>query len=639
MTNSPCSSRAVASFDIFDTLICRLVDRPTDVFELMSETFGPSFASARIRAEADARRHGSSDEISLDEIYARLCDTGMTQELASQARELECALERTLCVRREDMLRVLDERRAHGDRVIGISDMYLSADFVKSLLVGLGIELDAVYVSSDFGATKHTGRLFDLVRELEDIEEGRWTHYGDNDHSDVSVPLSLGINAVHCPIRQSSLHGAVARAEGGAASVVRGIERAASYANPSVGERDRIWFDIGARHTGPIAVMLCAMARETAERTGASHIFFLARDGHVMKRVYETLYPDDNRKIVYTAASRRMINFPLRCHEEPDYVFLSASSVGLTENELLGRIGVKAGEGSPQVIVSDEHAVKVLRAYRDEIVAAARREMEELDGYLHHVGLSGAEDAVLVDVGWFCSIQRSLTSYLASKGHSTRLHGVYVGTNVKEEAGFDARGLFFTNRQPAMESDLVNSALEVMELLFTSAEDSIVSVSRSKGDFDIVRQSTPGESTRHTAAKLIHGGAVAFTKYLSAAGLVHLFSTPEARGSILDDFRTLIENPSVPVAMCASAVQHCVGIGGSDRRPLVATHLTWRKPFGLIEGYQKSFWPAATAKLFGRRERLLVAPLTQSLVAVTKRMPAPVRHRIVKTFRRLSAAL
>jgi predicted HAD superfamily hydrolase len=639
MTHATNPVRFVSSFDIFDTLICRLVDRPTDVFAIMEETLGEDFAAARIQAERDARRASLSEEIGIDDIYRRLRDTGMSAKSSSEARDLEYALERRLCVRREDMLRVLADRRDKGDRLIGISDMYLPGDFVRGVLKGLGIELDAVYVSSDLGATKHTGRLFGIVRDLEGIDESHWTHYGDNAHSDVAVPLSLGINAVHCPIRGSILHQSADNHDGTAASVVRAIERAAAYGDRSVGERDRVWFDIGSRHTGPIAAQLCLLARETADRTGASHIYFLARDGHVLKKVYETLFPDDPRKTVYMAASRRMINFPLRCHVEPDYGFLSASSVGLTVQELLGRIGVSVASDHDTVVTSEENAGEIMRGYRDAIVAAANRELSELDSYIDHVGMSSAENAVLVDVGWFCSIQKSLASHLAASGRGVKLHGVYVGTNVKTETGFDATGLFFTAKRPAAGAVLVNSALEVMELLFTSSEDSIVTVVTDGNGFDIVRHRTVGEQTRHVAADMIQKGAVAFAEYLKTSGLLYALASRAGRNATLDDFRSLIERPTAQVARCASAVEHCVGIGGSDRRPLVAKGITWRKPIGLIDGYRRSFWPAATRRLLGRQERFLLSPPVQSLVGVIKRMPSPLRRWIVTILSRPSTPI
>jgi predicted HAD superfamily hydrolase len=632
--------RSVSSFDIFDTLICRLVDRPTDLFAVMEQTLGGGFAASRIRAEIKARRASSSEEISIDDIYRSLRDdAGMGDEVSSVARDLECELERRLCVRREDMLDVLVDRKKQGDRLIGISDMYLPGDFVKAVLEGLSIELDALYVSSDHGATKHTGQLFRIVKRIEGIDESRWTHYGDNAHSDVAVPLSLGINAVHCPIRGSILHDTAAIGGGTPLSLVRGIERAAGYGNRLFGDRDRVWFDVGTRHTGPIATQLCALARETADRTSASHIYFLARDGHVLKKVYETLFPDDPRKIVYMAASRRMINFPLRCHLEPDYGFLSASSAGLSVQELLGRIGVLPTSAHDIVVRSEEHAVEILQGHRDAIVAAANRELLELESYLDHVGMYTARNAVLVDVGWFCSIQKALVSHLASKGSGVKLHGAYVGTNVKAEAEFNATGLFFTDRQPSDGANLVNSALEVMELLFTSGEDSIVTVARSGGEFNVIRQRTTGEHTRHFAADLIQNGAVTFAEYLKTSGLQHTIVSSAGRKETLEDFKLLITHPSARLARCASAVEHCVGIGGADRRPLVATGLSWMKPISLMDGHRRSFWPAATRTLLGRPERFLLSPPVQHLVKIVMRMPSPVRRVIAKILHRRSTAL
>ena len=44
------------SFDIFDTLVKRNVENPTDVFKIMEGNAGKGFADRRIKAEREARQ-------------------------------------------------------------------------------------------------------------------------------------------------------------------------------------------------------------------------------------------------------------------------------------------------------------------------------------------------------------------------------------------------------------------------------------------------------------------------------------------------------------------------------------------------------------------------------------------------------
>ena len=63
----------VISFDIFDTLLFRLVCNPYDVFLLMESKYNfKNFSALRIKAESNARgekNHNKKKEVSLQEIY------------------------------------------------------------------------------------------------------------------------------------------------------------------------------------------------------------------------------------------------------------------------------------------------------------------------------------------------------------------------------------------------------------------------------------------------------------------------------------------------------------------------------------------------------------------------------------------
>lgn len=61
------------SFDIFDTLVKRNVENPTDVFKLMEYKAGNGFADRRIKAEREARRSlvkSDRKEVTIEDIYS-----------------------------------------------------------------------------------------------------------------------------------------------------------------------------------------------------------------------------------------------------------------------------------------------------------------------------------------------------------------------------------------------------------------------------------------------------------------------------------------------------------------------------------------------------------------------------------------
>ena len=188
----------VVSFDIFDTLLYRVLNSPVDVFRLMGpeveERFGISdFAEKRIAAEREARRRTPLEEVTADEIYAVLLPDCAT---AAALLRLEKETEQRVLRRDSVMSELMKHCIAKGKKVLILSDMYQSKDFLQDVLEQCGIDgYHAVYVSSEEKATKASGSLFLRVAEREQItDRKRWLHIGDNVHSDYDVPKSLGLS-------------------------------------------------------------------------------------------------------------------------------------------------------------------------------------------------------------------------------------------------------------------------------------------------------------------------------------------------------------------------------------------------------------------------------------------------------------
>ena len=189
----------IISFDIFDTLLYRTVGHPTDVFTLMEPVVRgfcpiPLFHEARIEAEQEARRLSTSEDITLFDIYTLLdVSTDISKCLMDCEKDIECSV-----LRRDVMMADLLEYAVHHQKkVLVISDMYQTSDFLNTVLQRAGIYgYTNLYVSSEAGVTKASGNLFRLVAKDEHIQSlNSWLHIGDNPHSDFEVPKRLGLDA------------------------------------------------------------------------------------------------------------------------------------------------------------------------------------------------------------------------------------------------------------------------------------------------------------------------------------------------------------------------------------------------------------------------------------------------------------
>src|SRR5574344_349740 len=152
-------SKKIISMDVFDTAIIRTVYKPSDLFGLISD----EFKIKRIEAETKARQNKTCYNI--DDIYAFL---------PGYDKQVEIELELENCRPNPTFLRMYDK-----NKVIFISDMYLSSEIIKKMLIKCGYEDPKVFVSCEWNAHKGDGGLFKAIPVQ--VSE----HYGDNYIADI----------------------------------------------------------------------------------------------------------------------------------------------------------------------------------------------------------------------------------------------------------------------------------------------------------------------------------------------------------------------------------------------------------------------------------------------------------------------
>ncbi len=195
---------SILSFDIFDTLIKRPFEKPTDVFAYMANSLPlvpKNFPQCRVEAERLARRSAPGGECNMSEIYAELekmdgYDTSLCKTLCSMEKETELRI----CEPRPEGAELLLAAKKLDVRVILISDMYLSRLRISRMLCKCGLKNFAeLYISSEHRQNKANGDLFRYVRKCEELPFSSFLHIGDNPISDVIIPRNLGMHALYLP--------------------------------------------------------------------------------------------------------------------------------------------------------------------------------------------------------------------------------------------------------------------------------------------------------------------------------------------------------------------------------------------------------------------------------------------------------
>lgn len=202
---------AIFSFDIFDTLITRIVAQPQDVFLFMQAKldatrypagFVQNFPAIRMEYARLAHQTSKKEDVALEEIYFCLGKQwNLNPQAITELRELELATEEASLYPIAPCLKELKKARAGSSKIIFVSDMYLPTSFIKKLLVKAGAfsDSDGLYISGEIGLTKSSGNLFKHVLKTEGCVPQDICHFGDNSYNDIFVPHQLGIKLHQWP--------------------------------------------------------------------------------------------------------------------------------------------------------------------------------------------------------------------------------------------------------------------------------------------------------------------------------------------------------------------------------------------------------------------------------------------------------
>lgn len=351
----PLESVDLVSFDVFDTLLLRTVPEPADIWEIVSsENDMPEFAVARRRADHEAWRQAVSGgrDATIEDVYALL--PGFRQ-----LKEVELSVERRCLIADPEMAREWKRAGELGKRRIIVSDMYLPGEFVREQLRRNGIEgWDGFYLSCERGCRKDTGKLFELVLAEQGIAANRILHVGDNPISDVDRPRRLGLRV--CPVakpmdgllsvapfvraflqKDGSL---VARRLVGALSVAL---RRLSAGSDSGG--DAYWSRAGLLFGAVLGKAYVDLIVRESRNRGLRRLLFVARDGYLPKRLFDSLETGIRTDYVYAPRAVRHVSDP---EVRADYArYLSDLHIG--DGEAVGVVDGVSGGFSAQRMLSE----------------------------------------------------------------------------------------------------------------------------------------------------------------------------------------------------------------------------------------------------------------------------------------------
>ncbi|MEO7413114.1 MAG: HAD-IA family hydrolase [Opitutaceae bacterium] len=455
----PAQVRAV-SFDVFDTVVTRTFARPADLFvELGSRLLAQGlvglsparFGRLRVLAEAEACGRRDDHETNLSEIMECLGQRlGWQAPARAHALAAELALEREAIRPVTPILAWIAEARRAQKKIVFVSDMYLSSEFLRELLVAHAIAQpdDPIFVSNEHRASKSAGTIFPRVAEALKISPSELLHIGDNEHSDVAMARKAGLQARQIT---TTLLGAIERSYLPFGPDLDGLSAQIAAAarlgriNSSLAASDQALCEIGAGLLGPLLTAFVLWSFHRARQAGLRRLYFVSRDGQVIREIALALqarmpmFADFDCRYLYgsriawhhaslTALTPRHLRWLL--NPQPIvHAGILAHRLGV-EQEVLTRC-LQATAASHLLAKQSWDAndlallTEILPHCGDELLSAAGApaRVQLARAYLTQEGLFDGTPWGVVELGWSGSM---LTSLCEALGHPARLDAFYL---------------------------------------------------------------------------------------------------------------------------------------------------------------------------------------------------------------------
>ena len=335
----------VITFDVYDTLVCRVIYKDRDLWQLVDREYQKrnhvkpiGFYKKRETADHKARKTYPYREVTLDEIYEVFADL-YGQELADACKALEIELEINLTFPNDEVIEAYQYALKQNKKVYIISDMYLTDTIIGQVLEHNKITgYDKLFVSCIYRKTKHEGgALFSTVLEEIQAEAKNVLHIGNDAKADIQQSKAVGLDAylIKPPSRKSYVNESKAKSDLDYSLLYGFIKKHNSSQTP-----DSLAYRLGFDVFGPIVKGFMEWIKVHKDNYNLDAILFLARDGYVLQEI-----SDQEGKFTsfYSYLSRRSVVIPMIQYRQSleDILRLYKSwQSNIRLNTLFNRLGI-----------------------------------------------------------------------------------------------------------------------------------------------------------------------------------------------------------------------------------------------------------------------------------------------------------
>lgn len=463
------------SFDLFDTLLVRNISSFDDLtaiidIRLRDRNINISdFANTRTKAE---KKLSIGRSPRLDEIYAEVLNsTDDINTTADELSEIEYEVDLDTIEARREMVEIVNKIIDKGKPVYVTSDCYYSKAKLQEILELIGVnQVTDIVVSCEYDTSK-TGDLFGIL--ISTAGTNNIIHIGDDIVADEESAIRHGIKAfrIYSAIELLEMAGGLNLSynEQSLSDRIRvGMFAANIFNSPFQFENDskRITvndsFDIGYLFAAPMVMDFARWFEENTVELEIENRWLCARDGFLLKRLYEVMYPDVTAEYFYTSRISA-IRAGMESLEDIKYVD-SMKFTGEVEDNLRTRFGIDRTCVSDTDI--DEDASGLMRYVRP-ILQNAKVYKENNKKYIDSVNVKDG------DISLFDFVAKGTSQLYIQKLVKNHIKGLYfmqLEPQFMSDMNLDIIPFY---KEEERENSAIFESYYILETLLTSPEPSV----------------------------------------------------------------------------------------------------------------------------------------------------------------------
>ncbi|MDM0818955.1 hypothetical protein ACHM2L_06760 [Clostridium perfringens] len=531
----------VISFDIFDTLIKRSLNKPTDLFKLVEEEYYKkydkkiSFANDRVNSERIARRKTNLEEVSLADIYESF-PSSYTKNQKDILKKMEIDYEKLVCRKNNEVYPIFKLAIENNKEIIIVTDMYLPKDIIEEILILNDLNgYEELFVSCNEKVTKYSGNMYGKLLESDFLKGKKILHIGDNIVADIANAKKYGLNTFHIKgsgegsLRKKILNKLDIQSKEGIYEILL-----KNFIKNNITNND-FFYKWGYKCLGPMLYGFIKNIEQKSTELGLEHIYFFARDGYLLKEAYNTYYNSDKKiENSYIYVSRKALVIPT--FNEDDSLIFILKKLGIknniTINSFLSRITNNIDKYKKYVfdeglklndVINIDNEYKVLENLYFKIKNELFKEINEnrllVKEYLIQEGFGKYNNVGIMDLGWRGSLQNSLNKFLNLSNLDVNVYGFYLGLTEAfykfKDHNMIGQGYLFMKDNKLNENKILGS-IGLVELLFTAPHGTTLGYKlNDDGNISPVLDEIEYDNVQEEKIRRIQLGALTFIKDFS----------------------------------------------------------------------------------------------------------------------------